>query len=79
MKSVTLALGSTLLLMSAATQAQFEVNGGVTYVSPQSVSSSQLSLNGAELPSRVSNINGNTGWFVGGAYNFNEEVSVNLG
>lgn len=72
-------MGSAVLLtafMSSPAMAQLELSGGLVQVAPSSVNSDNLTLNGAELPSSVSDINGDNGYFVGLAYNIDSEFSI---
>lgn len=56
--------------------AQLELSGGLVQVAPSSVNSDNLTLNGATLPSSVSDINGDNGYFIGLAYNIDSEFSI---
>lgn len=81
MNTTIKALGSAVLLtafMSSPAMAQLELSGGLVQVAPSSVNSDNLLLNGAELPSSVSDINGDNGYFLGLAYNINSEFSVGV-
>lgn len=81
MNTTIKALGSAVLVttfMSSPAMAQLELSGGLVQVAPSSVNSNNLLLNGAELPSSVSDINGDNGYFLGLAYNIDSEFSVGM-
>ncbi|MDO8909857.1 MAG: OmpW family outer membrane protein [Pseudohongiella sp.] len=72
-------LGSAVILatfMSTPALAQLELSGGLVQVAPSSVNSNDLTLNGVTLPTSVSDINGDNGYFVGLSYNIDSEFSI---
>lgn len=81
MKTQIMSLGAAAVLaasLSAPAMAQMELSGGLIQVAPSSVNSNELTLNGAAVPSSISDINGDNGFFLGLAYNIDSEFSVGL-
>ena len=62
--------------VSAPALAQIELTGGLVQVAPSSVNSNNLTVNGVAVPTSISDINGDNGFYVGLNYNINSEFSI---
>jgi|SRR5690606_23742940 len=62
--------------ISAPALAQIELTGGLVQVAPSSVNSNDLNVNGVAVPTSVSDINGDNGFFLGLNYNIDSEFSI---
>ncbi len=80
LKTVTGAASATAIAMMFSTSAvaDIELSGGFVQVAPNSVSSNELTLDGAGLGSRVTDIDSNNGWFVGASWRFNPMLSAGI-